>query len=183
MTEKLSNEALNRLSISEFKNAQKQPVVLLLDNVRSLHNVGSAFRTADAFLIEEIMLCGVTGSPPNKEIEKTALGATATVKWSHHPSTSDAMNGLKAQNYKVYAVEQARNSLMLNDFAYTDGKIALVFGNEVYGVEQTVIDNCDGVIEIPQAGSKHSLNVSVSIGIVLWEVLKGGFTSSESREA
>jgi 23S rRNA (guanosine2251-2'-O)-methyltransferase len=172
MTQKLSNESLNRLSINEFKNAEKRPVVLILDNVRSLHNVGSAFRTADAFLIEEIALCGVTGTPPNKEIEKTALGATSTVKWLPYQTTLEALETYKRQGYQVFAVEQALNSIPLNEFEYSEEKIALVFGNEVYGVEQDVIDFCDGVIEIPQAGTKHSLNVSVSVGIVLWEVLR-----------
>ncbi|PBQ32646.1 RNA methyltransferase [Sphingobacteriaceae bacterium] len=173
MTEKLKNEELNRLSVEAFKNAEKQPVVVVLDNVRSLNNVGSAFRTGDAFLIEEILLCGVTGTPPNKEIEKTALGATSTVAWSHFKSTAEALDYLKQKAYKVYAVEQAKNSIPLNKFSYSNEKIALVFGNEVYGVEQTVIDACEGVIEIPQAGSKHSFNISVSVGIVLWELLRG----------
>lgn len=172
MTQKLSNEALNRLSIKEFKNADKQPVVVVLDNVRSLNNVGSVFRTADAFLIEEIMLCGVTGTPPNKEIEKTALGATSSVKWSHYAGTQQALSELKKRGYKLCAVEQATNSLALNSIEYGGEKIALVFGNEVYGVEQEVIDYCDVVIEIPQAGSKHSLNIAVSAGITLWELLR-----------
>jgi tRNA G18 (ribose-2'-O)-methylase SpoU len=172
MSQKLKNEELNRLSVEAFRDAEKQPVVLVLDNVRSLNNVGSAFRTADAFLIEEILLCGVTGTPPNKEIEKTALGATASVKWSHYKTTQDALTYLKEKNYHIYAVEQAKNSMRLNDFNYSGEKTALVFGNEVYGVEQTVIDQCEGVIEIPQAGTKHSFNISVSIGIVLWELLR-----------
>lgn len=175
MSRKLKNEELNRLSVEAFKNAEKQPVIVVLDNVRSLNNVGSAFRTADAFLIEEILLCGVTGTPPNKEIEKTALGATASVKWTHFNTTPEAIIELKQKHYKVYAVEQARNSQYLNEFIYSGEKTALVFGNEVYGVEQTVIDQCDGVIEIPQAGTKHSFNISVSIGIVLWELLRKTF--------
>ena len=172
MSEKLKNEELNRLSVEAFKNAKKQSVILVLDNVRSLNNVGSAFRTSDAFLIEELLLCGVTGTPPNKEIEKTALGATATIKWSHFKTTAEALDYLKQKEYKTYAVEQAKNSIPLHHFKYTEEKIALVFGNEVYGVEQTVIDGCEGVIEIPQSGSKHSFNISVSIGIVLWELLR-----------
>ena len=152
MNRKLSNNELNRLSVNEFKNSNKRPVVVVLDNVRSLNNVGSVFRTADAFLIEEIVLCGVTGTPPNKEIEKTALGATQTVAWKHSASTLEAVNELQNQSYKVYAVEQAENSIMLNEFANGDEKLALVFGNEVYGVEQDVVDACDGVIEIPQQG-------------------------------
>ncbi len=172
MNEKIRNEDLNRLSTEEFKRAEKQPVVLVLDNVRSLNNVGSAFRTADAFLIEEIVLCGVTGTPPNKEIEKTALGATATVCWHYAGTTLEAVARLKQKNYTVYAVEQAKNSMALNAVEYKGKKTALVFGNEVYGVEQEVIDQCSGVIEIPQAGSKHSFNISVSIGIVLWELFR-----------
>lgn len=171
MNRKLKNEELNRLTPEEFKNSAKQPIVLVLDNVRSLNNVGSAFRTADAFLVEEILLCGVTGTPPNKEIEKTALGATASVKWQHFKTTPEAVNYLKEKNYSVYAVEQATNSIALNKFIPAE-KMAFVFGNEVYGVEQEVIDTCEAVIEIPQIGTKHSLNISVSLGIVLWEVLR-----------
>jgi tRNA G18 (ribose-2'-O)-methylase SpoU len=172
MGEKLKNEELNRLSVADFQNAPKHELVLVLDNVRSLNNVGSAFRTADSFLIEQIMLCGLTGTPPNKEIEKTALGATSTVKWKHLKHTLDAIDELKKEGYKVFAVEQVKNSIALNRFKKTNEKIALVFGNEIYGVEQEVINSCDGVIEIPQMGSKHSLNISVSIGIVLWEILR-----------
>lgn len=172
MSQKLKIEELNRLSINEFKAAQKQPVVVVLDNVRSLNNVGSAFRTADAFLIEEIILCGVTGTPPNKEIEKTALGATSSVKWTHFKSTLEAIDYLKQKNYKCYAVEQATKSIALNEFKNSGEQLALVFGNEVYGVEQDVINACAGVIEIPQLGTKHSLNISVSVGIVLWEIFR-----------
>jgi len=170
MSRKLKNEELSRLSVDEFKRAEKQPVVVVLDNVRSLHNVGSAFRTADAFRIEELMLCGVTGTPPNKEIEKTALGATSTVKWTHFKTTAGALEHLKQAGYALFAVEQAENSIALNDFEQSDKKIALVFGNEVYGVEQEVVNACEGVIEIPQSGTKHSLNIAVSVGIVLWEI-------------
>ena len=172
MSQKLKNEELNRMSVDAFKNAKKQSVILVLDNVRSLNNVGSAFRTADAFLIEEIILCGVTGTPPNKEIEKTALGATSSVKWNYSKTTREAIENLKEKEFKSYAVEQTKNSIPLNHFKYSEEKIALVFGNEVYGVDQEVIDICDGVIEIPQLGTKHSLNISVSIGIVLWELLR-----------
>jgi len=174
MNRKLKNEELNRMSVSDFKSAEKQALVIILDNVRSLNNVGSAFRTADAFLIEEIVLCGVTGTPPNKEIEKTALGATSTVKWSYFKTTVEAIDAFKQKNYSIYAVEQATKSIPLNKFT-PDEKMALVFGNEVYGVDQEVIDACKSVIEIPQAGTKHSLNISVSIGIVLWEILKPSF--------
>jgi len=171
MSLKLKSEELNRLSVDEFKRTEKQPVIVILDNVRSLHNVGSAFRTADAFLIEEILLCGVTGTPPNKEIEKTALGATSTVSWSHFETTLQALDHIKQKGYMAYAVEQAKDSLPLNAFT-APAKLALVFGNEVYGVEQEVINACEGVIEIPQAGTKHSLNISVSVGIVLWEIFR-----------
>lgn len=172
MNQKLKNEELNRLSIDEFKTAQKQPLILVLDNVRSLNNVGSAFRTADAFLIEEILLCGVTGTPPNKEIEKTALGATATVTWKHFKTTLEALDYLKQKEFTVFAIEQATKSIALTNFKPSQQKIALVFGNEVYGVEQEVIDACEAVVEIPQAGTKHSLNISVSLGIVLWELMR-----------
>lgn len=172
MSRKLRNDELNRLSEDEFKRVNKQPVILILDNVRSLNNVGSAFRTADAFLIEEIILCGLTGTPPNKEIEKTALGATSTVKWTYLKTTLEAIDYVKNKNYIPFAIEQAVDSISLNKFKSTNDCLALVFGNEVYGVEQDVIDVCAGVIEIPQAGSKHSLNISVSIGIVLWEILR-----------
>lgn len=171
--QKLKNKELKRLSAEEFKKAEKLKIVLVLDNIRSLNNVGSAFRTADAFLIEKIILCGVTGCPPNKEIEKTALGATASVAWEYAKTTIDAVNDLKSNNYLIYSVEQADKSMKLNEIDFTTNTgIALVFGNEVYGVEQEVIDASDGVIEIPQFGTKHSLNVSVSLGIVLWEFVK-----------
>lgn len=171
--QKIKNEDLGRKSVEEFKQAKKTPIVLVLDNVRSLNNVGSAFRTADAFLIESLCLCGVTGTPPNKEIEKTALGATETISWKQYASTIDCVNELKKSGYKVYAIEQVENSIFLQDFKVNSKeKIALIFGNEVYGVEQEVIDICDGSIEIPQLGTKHSLNISVSLGIVVWELAK-----------
>ncbi|MBX3162895.1 MAG: RNA methyltransferase [Bacteroidetes bacterium] len=176
MNRKLKNEELNRLTLEEFKSSQKQPIVLVLDNVRSLNNVGSAFRTADAFLIEEILLCGVTGTPPNKEIEKTALGATTSVKWQYFKTTLEALQYLKEKNYSVYAIEQAENSIALNKFTtQKNERTAFVFGNEVYGVEQEVINTCQAVVEIPQIGTKHSLNISVSLGIVLWEVVRKFF--------
>ncbi len=175
MALKLQNQSLNRKSLEEFKQAQKHPIVLVLDNVRSLNNVGSAFRTGDAFLVEGIYLCGSTGTPPNKEIEKTALGATESVNWKHFNSTEEAIQELKLRGYKIYAIEQASGSIPLNTFIYTGEKTALVFGNEVYGVEQNSIDACDGVIEIPQEGTKHSLNISVTVGIVLWEMLRNKF--------
>lgn len=171
--QKIKNEELGRKSVEEFKHSEKLPVVLVLDNVRSLNNVGSAFRTADSFLLENLYLCGVTGAPPNAEIEKTALGATESMGWKHFKTTIEAVNDLKQNGYKVYAIEQVKNSTYLQNFNYQKNeKIAIVFGNEVYGVEQEVIDACDGSIEIPQLGTKHSLNISVSIGIIVWEVAK-----------
>ena len=172
MNQKLKNEELERLSIEEFKASDKNTIVIVLDNVRSLNNVGSVFRTSDAFLIEEVMLCGVTGTPPNKEIEKTALGATESVKWSYHKSTPEAIETLRNRNYKIYSVEQTGTSIPLNKFENIENKIALVFGNEVYGVDQEIINKSDGVLEIPQLGTKHSLNISVSTGIVLWELIR-----------
>lgn len=169
---KLSMEELQRDSVEDFKNKQKNPLVLVLDNVRSLHNVGSAFRTADAFAVEKIYLCGITGTPPNKEIHKTALGATESVEWVHVPTTLEAVEGLKNLGYSVWAIEQAEGSVLLTDFRPTaEGKYAFVFGNEVFGVEEEVIQAADGVLEIPQFGTKHSLNVSVTVGVVVWDAL------------
>ena len=169
---KLSMDDLNRKTAEEFKKASKLPMVVVLDNVRSMNNIGSIFRTADAFLLEGIYLCGVTAKPPHREIQKTALGATETVNWKHFETTLEAVNHLKNEGYKVYAVEQADQSIMLDKFTPAPGKIALVFGNEVSGVDQAVIDVCDACIEIPQFGTKHSLNLAVSAGIVIWEVAK-----------
>jgi len=165
-------DELGRKTTEEFRHAQKTPVVIVLDNVRSMNNIGSVFRTADAFLLEGIYLCGVTATPPHREIQKTALGATESVSWKHFDTTMDAVNELKAQGYTVYSVEQAENSTMLDKLTVSDKKIALVFGNEVSGVEQSVIDASAGCIEIPQYGTKHSINLSVSVGIVIWEVVK-----------
>jgi 23S rRNA (guanosine2251-2'-O)-methyltransferase len=167
---KLSMDELNRKSNEGFKNASKTPIVLVLDNIRSMNNIGSIFRTADAFLLEGVYLCGVTATPPHREIQKTALGATESVNWKHFPTTIDAVSSLKNDGYIVYAVEQAENSTMLDRLKLSDKKIALVFGNEVSGVEQSVIDACKGCIEIPQYGTKHSLNLAVSVGIVVWEI-------------
>lgn len=172
MNDKLSMDDLGRMSSEEFKLAKKQPIIVVLDNIRSLNNVGSAFRTSDAFLIEAIYLCGVTGIPPNKEIEKTALGATDTVVWKYFKTTEEAISELKSKNYFIASIEQAMQSVMLNEFVKPNSPIALIFGNEVYGVEQAIINCSDICIEIPQYGSKHSLNVSVTIGIVLWELIK-----------
>jgi tRNA G18 (ribose-2'-O)-methylase SpoU len=168
---KLLNEELNRKTIDEFKIANKTPIIIVLDNVRSLNNVGSVFRTADAFLIEAIYLCGITGTPPNKDIQKTALGSTETVAWKHYANTNDVVNELKQNGYQVFAIEQAESAIMLNDFKPSaNEKLAIIFGNEVKGVQQEVIDVCDGVIEIPQAGTKHSLNIAVSVGVVVWDL-------------
>jgi 23S rRNA (guanosine2251-2'-O)-methyltransferase len=173
---KLSMDELNRKSVEEFKESQKQPIIAVLENVRSAYNVGSVFRTADAFLIESIYLVGYTAFPPHKEIKKTALGAEDTVQWKHFRQMSEAIADLQQLEYKLYAVEQAENSLPLFkvDDLQSDGgsKIAVVFGNEVSGVEQSTIEQCNGCIEIPQLGMKHSLNISVAAGIVLWELTR-----------
>ncbi len=167
---KLLNEELPRLSKEEFKEQTKTPVVIVLDNVRSHLNVGSVFRTADAFLIEAIYLCGITGTPPHRDIHKTALGSTETVVWQQFPSTLDAIQELKKNGYKIISVEQAERATMLNEFAPEVGvKYAVVFGNEVEGVEQEVVNSSDIVIEIPQYGMKHSLNIAVSVGVVVWD--------------
>jgi 23S rRNA (guanosine2251-2'-O)-methyltransferase len=163
---------LGRLSSDEFKASKKNKIILVLDNIRSLNNVGSAFRTADAFLIEAIYLCGVTGTPPKPEIEKTALGATETVTWKYFNTTQDAIHELMSNSYFIASIEQAKNSIMLNQFQKPNQPLALVFGNEVYGVEQHIINQSNACIEIPQFGTKHSFNVSVSMGIVLWEILR-----------
>jgi 23S rRNA (guanosine2251-2'-O)-methyltransferase len=170
---KLTMDELNRLSVEAFQSTKKMPVVVVLDNIRSCHNIGSVFRTCDALLIEKIFLCGITATPPNKEIHKAALDAEKSVAWEYVANTEDAVIQLSKQGYKVYAIEQVRNSIMLPDFSPSgNAKLALVFGNEVKGVQQHVIDLCDGAIEIPQFGTKHSFNVSVSAGIVLWEITR-----------
>lgn len=167
---KLSMEELDRLSVEEFKKESKSPIAIVLDNVRSLNNVGSVFRTADSFLVEKIYLCGITGTPPHKEIQKTALGATESVDWEHVPTTLAAVERLAAEGYIVCAFEQADKSIMLHEFApRREKKYALVFGNEVFGVEQEVLKASDTVIEIPQLGTKHSLNIAVSVGIAVWD--------------
>ena len=170
---KLANEELNRISKEEFKDAEKTPIIIILDDIRSLHNIGSVFRTSDAFLIEKIYLCGITATPPNKEIHKTALGATETVAWEYAENVQEAIQNLKKEKVRVYAIEQVENSIFLQDFAIEkEIKYALVFGNEVFGVNQEAIELCDGTIEIPQLGTKHSLNISVSAGIVIWDLFK-----------
>lgn len=173
MNRKLKNEELNRISEDEFKSATKTPIIIVLDNIRSLNNIGSVFRTADAFLIEAVYLCGITAHPPHREIQKTALGATETVVWKYHESTIDTIKKLKENGYKICAIEQTENSIMLNEFGVNKNeKLVVIFGNEVKGVEQEAIDLSDAVIEIPQYGTKHSLNISVSVGVVIWELYK-----------
>ena len=170
---KLENAELDRKSISDFKNATKTPIIIILDDIRSLNNIGSVFRTADAFLIEKIYLCGITACPPNKEIHKTALGATETVDWQYVENIIDIITDLKSKNIKVFAIEQVEESIFLQDFKVFNGiKTAIIFGNEVFGVSQAAIENCDGTIEIPQLGTKHSLNIAVSAGIVVWDLFK-----------
>ncbi len=166
---KLSMEELGRMNVEAFKQSEKLPIVVVLDNIRSMNNIGSVFRTCDAFRIEEIILCGITACPPHKDIEKTALGATESVKWSYSKNTLEAIETLKVKNYIIYSVEQVEHSLSLETASW-DGRqaIALIFGNEVMGVDQEVVDKSDHCIEIPQFGTKHSLNISVSAGIVLW---------------
>lgn len=170
---KLKNEELERLSVEEFKVGSKTPVVLVLDNVRSMNNIGSAFRTADAFAVEKIYLCGITARPPHREINKTALGATESVEWEYVENTTELVKRLSEEGYQVAAIEQAEGSTKLQEFQPEEGhKYALVFGNEVFGVEQDVVSYSDFCLEIPQYGTKHSLNISVSIGIVVWDVFQ-----------
>lgn len=165
-------EQLQRPDVETFKKQEKTPIVLVLDNVRSMHNVGSAFRTADGFAIEKIYLCGITGTPPHREIEKTALGATQSIAWEYAKDTKDALQKLKDEQFKILAIEQAADSVLLNDFKQdSKQKYALVFGNEVHGVDEEVMKMVDACIEIPQFGTKHSFNVSVTIGIVLWDFI------------
>ena len=168
---KLKNSELGRKTVEEFKQTNKTPIIVVLDNIRSLNNVGSVFRTSDAFLIEKIYLCGITATPPNKEIHKTALGATESVGWEYIENTMDLVEKLQTENVKVLSIEQAENSTMLDTFTpETNQKYAVVFGNEVKGVQQAVVSASDMCIEIPQLGTKHSLNISVSCGVVLWDL-------------
>lgn len=170
---KLSMEELNRVDIDSFKNQEKVPFIVVLDNVRSMHNVGSTFRTADGFAVEKVLLCGITGTPPHREIEKTALGATQSVDWAYHKDTFLAVEQLKKEGYTILAIEQAVDSIPLQDYSLEcRKKYALIFGNEVHGVSDDVMQIVDGCIEIPQFGTKHSLNVSVTIGIVLWQFMQ-----------
>ncbi len=170
---KLSMNELGRKSVAEFRQSDKLPIVAILENVRSAYNVGSVFRTADAFLLQGIYLCGYTAHPPHKEIKKTALGAEDTVQWKHFKGIKDALDELRTEGYKIYAIEQAAGSVLLQEFECGEDKIAVIFGNEVSGVEQATIELADGCIEIPQLGMKHSLNISVAAGIVLWEIVRG----------
>ena len=168
---KLKNSELDRLSVDEFKDTKKTPLIVILDNIRSLNNIGSVFRTSDAFLIEKIYLCGITAKPPHKDIHKTALGSTDTVVWEYVKDTLEVVKSLQAQNVKVISIEQAENATMLNDFTpQPKTTYAIVFGNEVKGVQQEVVNTSDVVIEIPQYGTKHSLNISVSCGVVNWDL-------------
>jgi len=170
---KLKNSELNRLSVDEFKSSPKTSLIIILDNIRSLNNIGSVFRTSDAFLIEKIYLCGITAKPPHKDIHRTALGATDTVTWEHREDTLALVKELQENNVKVASIEQAENAIMLNDFTPEKGNTyALIFGNEVKGVQQEVVSASDYVIEIPQFGTKHSLNISVSAGVVIWDVFE-----------
>jgi len=168
---KLSMDELGRKTVDQFRAADKTPLVLVLDNVRSMHNVGSVFRTADGFLLQGIVLCGYTPVPPHRDIQKTALGATETVEWQYFSTTIEAVTSLREAGYTIMAIEQAQNSVMLDNFnPATDKPLALVFGNEVTGVDAEVMKLVDGCIEIPQSGMKHSLNISVSTGIVVWDI-------------
>ncbi len=168
---KLKNSELDRLSVDDFKLVKKTPIIIVLDNIRSLNNIGSVFRTSDAFLIKKIYLCGITAKPPHKDIHKTALGSTDTVDWEYIENTMDLVKTLQAEKIKVCAIEQAENATILNNFKpEADTTYALVFGNEVKGVDQNVVSASDTVIEIPQFGTKHSLNISVSCGVVVWDV-------------
>ena len=168
---KLSMDELNRLSTEEFKSAEKTKVVIILDNIRSMHNVGSVFRTSDAFAVEKIILCGITARPPHRDIEKSALGATASVVWEYEQSTLEAVQKLKEKGYQIISIEQTENSHTLEDFEFSYHQpYAIIFGNEVDGVQQEVINQSNHCIEIPQFGTKHSFNVSVTAGIVMWQV-------------
>lgn len=170
---KLKNSELDRLSVDEFKQSEKTPLVVVLDNIRSLNNIGSVFRTSDAFLIEKIYLCGITAKPPHKDIHKTALGATESVQWEYHKNTVDVIQELKNEGYVILSIEQTEKAVMLQDFEPEENKkYAVVFGNEVKGVQQKVVNESHYAVEIPQYGTKHSFNISVSAGIVLWELFR-----------
>ncbi len=167
---KLKLDELGRVGVEDFKKQPKLPIVVILDNVRSMHNIGSIFRTSDGFAVEKILLCGITAQPPHREIEKTALGATQSIEWAYHNDISDAITEVKELGYTIVAIEQAENSVMLTDYLPAAGeKYALIFGNEVEGVSDKAMENSDSCIEIPQFGTKHSFNIVVSAGIVLWD--------------
>jgi len=177
---KLSMDELNRKSVDEFKGSEKMPVLVVLDNIRSMHNVGSVFRTADAFLLRGIYLCGYTPQPPHRDIHKTALGATETVEWKYAATTVEAVKKLKDEGYSIFAVEQVQSSIPLQQFDINQhAQVAVVFGNEVSGVQDEVLKLCDGCIEIPQLGMKHSLNISVAAGIVLWELVRNKISNNQ----
>ena len=171
---KLKNSELNRIDISTFKSIKKTPLIIILDNIRSLNNIGSIFRTSDAFKVEKIYLCGITAKPPNRKITKTAIGATESVDWEYCKNIDDLISNLKSSNVKLWAIEQAEGSKSLSDLTIKNTKIkhALIFGNEINGVNQNVVNNCDEVLEINQYGTKHSLNVSIAAGIVIWSFFK-----------
>lgn len=170
---KLLNEELDRLSVEDFQKVKKNPFALVLDNVRSLHNIGSVFRTADAFRLEGIYLCGITATPPHREIHKTALGATESVSWEYREHTVEAIRELKEKGYLIYSVEQTEGAILLDQVQLSEKqRYALVFGHEIRGVDQQVVDLSDQCIEIPQYGTKHSLNISVAAGIVIWELFR-----------
>jgi len=171
---KLLNRELERKTVMEFRESEKSPIIIVLDNVRSQSNIGSIFRTADAFLTRAIYLCGITATPPHRDIQKTALGATESVVWKYYPGTSEAIGDLKAAGYKIIGIEQTEGSIELQNMRLEEGELyALIFGNEVNGVDQDILDKCDLCIEIPQFGTKHSFNIAISAGIVLWELNRG----------
>ncbi|WP_353165165.1 RNA methyltransferase [Empedobacter brevis] len=171
---KLKLDELGRISAEEYKGIEKHPIVVVLDNVRSMHNVGAVFRTSDAFLIDKIYLCGITATPPHKEIHKTAIGAENSVEWEYIKDSNELVAKLKKDNYQIITIEQTEGSVLLNEFEVDHNqKYAIVMGNEVDGVQQSIIDQCDTCIEIPQSGTKHSLNVSVCTGIILWKWYEG----------
>jgi 23S rRNA (guanosine2251-2'-O)-methyltransferase len=173
MSKKTLNSELNRKTVEDFKRSEKTPLIIILDDVRSLNNIGSVFRTADAFLVEKIYLCGITACPPHKEIHKTALGATDTVAWAYCTTVEEAISELRQEDIEIWSIEQVENSVMLNKFEINENKkYAIIFGNEVKGVSEKAIELSDGCIEIPQLGTKHSLNISVSAGIVVWDFAK-----------
>lgn len=179
---KLENSELGRKSIEDFKQAEKTPLIIILDDIRSLHNIGSVFRTADAFLVEKIYLCGISATPPNKEINKTALGATETVAWEYRNDVVELIKELRNNGTEVWAIEQVDSAVYLNEFVpKSNRKYAVIFGNEVKGVRQEAIQLCNGAIEIPQLGTKHSLNISVSAGIVVWDIFQKNYTQADMQ--